>query len=139
MSQDNVALVVSQFEAVNAGDFSAVTDRWAEDVSLVAHGELAGLVGATGHKVVAGKVAVALWFADWFQQFAHDYRFEIDESRDLGERVIIIATHHGRGRASGVPVTIQSGYLYTLREGDISRIELWNDRAGAFEAAGLTE
>ena len=139
MSQQNVALVVSQFEAVNSGDFTAVTDRWAEDVTLIAHGELAGLVGVSGHNVAVGKEAVALWFADWFEQFAHGYRFEIDESRDLGDRVVIVATHYGRGRASGVPVTIQSGYLYSLREGNVGRIELWDDRAGAFEAAGLGE
>jgi ketosteroid isomerase-like protein len=139
MSQENVDLVLGQFEAVNARDFDAVLDAWAEDVTLLTHGDLAGLVGVTGHNAVAGKEAVSDWYGDWFRQFARDYRFEIDQVHDLGDRVLIVATHHARGRTSGVPVTIRSGYLYTVREGKVSRMELWDDGNDALEAAGLRE
>jgi ketosteroid isomerase-like protein len=114
-------------------------DGWAEDVTLVTHGDLAGLVGVTGHNVLAGKEAVRDWFADWFRQFARDYRFEIDQVHDLGDRVLIVAIHHARGRTSGVPVTIRSGYLYTAREGKVSQMELWDNSEDALEATGLPE
>jgi ketosteroid isomerase-like protein len=138
MSQENVKLVVGQFEALNIRDFAAITGAWVEDVTLMVHGDL-GLVGVAGRDVVNGKEAVGEWFGDWFRQFARDYRFAIDESRDLGDQVVVVATHHARGRTSGVPVTIQSGYLYTVRYGKITRIELWADSAGALEAAGIPE
>jgi ketosteroid isomerase-like protein len=88
---------------------------------------------------VVGKEAVGEWFGDWFRTFDRDYRFEVDETRDLGDRVLIVATHHGRGRISGAPATQQMGYLYTVRDGKVSLLEIWTDQAHALEAAGLSE
>jgi ketosteroid isomerase-like protein len=140
MSRETVALVVRQFEAVNRREFEAVLDTMHDDVTLVVHGHLVGLGSVDGRDSAVGKQAVGDWFREWFSAFSDDYRFEIDEARDLGDRVLVIATHHGYGRASGVPVTIQSGYLYSVRLAKVSRIELWGDRAaGALEAAGLQE
>ena len=136
MSQENVEVVVGQFEGVNARAFANVMDAYAEDVILIPHGRW-GVLGS--HQVVAGKDAVGEWFGDFFRAFAPDYRFEVEESRDLGDRVLIVATHHGRGRASGVPVATQTAYLYTVRKGKISQVELWDDRDEALEAAGLRE
>lgn len=135
MSQENVGIVVGQFEGTNAREFAAVRDTWSEDVTLVVHSDL----GVVPHRPVAGKEAVGEWFGDWFRQFSRDYSFEVEESRDLGERIFMVATHHGRGRVSEVPVTLRTAYLYTLRAGKISRIEVWAERAAALEAAGLSE
>jgi ketosteroid isomerase-like protein len=135
MSQGDVDVVVGQFEGVNARDFKAVMDAYADDVTLVLHAELR----AGGGKGATGKKAVGEWFGEWFRTFASDYRFEIEESRDCGDRVFIVATHHGRGRASGVPVTQRTAYVYTVRQGRVSRVEAWVDREAALEAAGLRE
>jgi ketosteroid isomerase-like protein len=138
MSRENVEVVVgTQFEDFNARNFAAILDAWTEDVSLVAHGSWA-LVGPGGHGVV-GKEAVAATFGDWFAEFGRDYQVEIDELHDLGDRVLVVATDRSRGRTSGVPVSVQASYLYTLRERRICRIEIWDDRNAALEAAGLQE
>ncbi len=68
------------------------------------------------------------WFGDWFRQFGRDYRFDIVEARGAGDRVFILATHHGRGRESGVPVEETWAYLYGVRDGRVTLVELWNDR-----------
>ena len=86
-----------------------------------------------------GRDAVGQWFADWFTTFQPGYHFDIDEARDLGDVVLLVATHHGRGRTSGVEVRGQTGYLYKLRDGKIVRVELYRSRDGALEAAGLSE
>ena len=91
----NVEIVVGQFEAVNARDFAAAMEAYAEDVTLTAHGPLGEMVGRTA----TGKKAVGDWFGDWFQQFAPDYRFQIEDARGSGDLVFIVATHSGRGRA----------------------------------------
>ena len=135
MSRENVEIVVGQFERFNSRDFDAIFDAWTDDVSLVAHGSWA-LVGPTGREVV-GREAVAEAFGDWFRQFGRGYQIEVDELHDLGDRVLVVATDQGRGRTSGVPVAIQASYLYTLRERRISRMEIWDDRDAALEAAGL--
>ena len=135
MSRDNVKVVVGQFEGVNARDFAAVMDAYADDVVLALHGKLRGLGGGGA----VGKKAVGEWFGDWFRTFDSDYRFEIEEARDWDDRVFVVATHRGRGRGSGVPGTFRTAYVYTVREGKVSRVEVWTDRDAALEAAGVEE
>ena len=124
MSEENVRVVVKQFEDVNVRDFPAAMDAYADDVTLVFHGD--GLLKPRA----TGREAVGEWFGDWFRQFGRDYRFDIVEARGAGERVFILATHHGRGRESGVPVEETWAYLYAVRDGRVARVELWNDRDG---------
>jgi ketosteroid isomerase-like protein len=133
MSQENVEIVIGQFEKTNARDFKAVMDAYADDVILRLHGWLRNISGVAA----VGKEAVGEWFGDWFRTFDRDYRFEVDEARDLGDRVLIVATHHGRGRISGAPAMEQMGYLYTVRDGEVSLVEIWTDPVDALEAAGL--
>jgi ketosteroid isomerase-like protein len=135
VSEENVKLVVGVFDSTNAGDWEAVADAYSDDTALVVHADF----GAFGSEAI-GKPAVIRWFADWFRQFAPDYRFEVHEARAAPEdRVFLVATHHGRGRVSGVPVTQESSYVYTLRAGKIARTEVWAERESALAAAGISD
>jgi ketosteroid isomerase-like protein len=131
MSQTNVEVVLALFDSTNARDFEAVMEAYADDVVLSVHGEL----GALGGDDAVGKEAVGEWFGDWFRTFDRDYRFEIEESQDWGEQVYIVATHHGRGRASGAPVAQRTGWIYTLRDGKVVRCDAYPDPAAALAAA----
>jgi ketosteroid isomerase-like protein len=134
MSQENVEVVCDQFAATNERDFPRAMSHYAEDVELVVDPD-AFLEGGT----FKGRHAVGQWFANWFTTFEPGYHFDIEEARDLDDVVFLIATHHGRGRTSGVEVHGQTGYLYGLRDGKIVRVELYRSRAEALEAAGLEE
>jgi ketosteroid isomerase-like protein len=134
MSQENVEVVRDQFAATNERDFPRAMSHYAEDVELVVHPD-AFLERGT----FKGRHTVGQWFANWLTTFEPGYHFDIEEARDLGDVVLLIASHHGRGRASGVEVHGQTGYLYTLRSGKIVRAELYPGRAEAFEAAALPE
>ena len=134
MADENVEVVLKQFEDTNSRDFGSVMDAYAEDVTLALHGEVGPLSNAA-----TGKAAVGEWFGDWFRQFGRDYRFDIEETRGAGDRVFVLANHYGRGRGSGVPVEERWAYLYTVRDGKVSRVELWNGRdarEAALEALG---
>ena len=132
MSQENVDIVRAQFAATNAQDFPTAMTFYAEDVVLAVDPE-AFLDGGT----FRGRRAVGRWFADWFATFEPGYEFEIEEARDLGDRVLLVASHRGRGRTSGAEVSGRSGYVYSLRGGLIVRVELLRSRAAAIAAAGL--
>ena len=134
MSQENMDIVVEQFERTNARDFAGVMGTWAEDVTLVLHGDFVPF-----DRTAIGKAAVGEWFRDWFRQFGPDYRFEIEESLDAGDRVFLVATHHGRGRQSGVAVEQRTAYVCTLHKGKVTRVEVWADREAALAAVGLSE
>ena len=134
MSQANVDVVRDQFEAVNERDFRRAMSHYAEDVELVVDPH-AFLASGTWK----GREAVGAYFGDWFSTFEPGYRFELEETLDLGDKVLLVATHYGRGRSSGAEVQTQTGYLYGLRDGKILRAELYAGRAEALEAAGLSE
>ena len=135
MSQENVDLVVGLFESTNKRDFQAVMDAYADDMVLVNHGELR-VAGGPG---VVGKEAVGEWFADWFRSFERDYRLEVEGTHDLGDRVLLFATHHGRGRTSGAPIDQQGSWIYTVHDGKVVRCDIYSDRSAALEAAGVSE
>jgi ketosteroid isomerase-like protein len=63
----------------------------------------------------------------------------VEEIIDAGDRVLLVAHHQGRGRKSGVEVDTRFYEVYTLHEGKISRVDEFNERAEALEAAGLSE
>jgi ketosteroid isomerase-like protein len=130
VSQENVEVVLDQFAAVNERDFPRAMSHYAEEVELVVHPD-AFLEGGT----FKGREAVGEWFGDWFRTFEPGYRFEIDEARDMGDLVYLLASHGGRGRTSGAEVHGQTGYLYGLRGGKIVRAELFSSGAEALAAA----
>jgi ketosteroid isomerase-like protein len=134
MPRENVEVVLDQFAAVNERDFPRAMALYAEDVELVVDVD-AFLESGT----FRGREAVGEWFGNWFATFEPGYRFEIDEARDLGDKVLLIARHRGRGRASGVEVRGETGYLYEVRDGTVTRAELFASGAKARHAAGLAE
>jgi ketosteroid isomerase-like protein len=134
MSKRNVEVVRDQFAAVNERDFPRAMSHYAEDVELVVDPD-AFLERGT----FKGRDAVGQWFGNWFRTFEPGYHFDIEEARELGDVVCLIARHHGRGRSSGVEVHGQTGYLYRLRGGKIVRVELYPSGAEALKAVGLRE
>ena len=134
MSRENVAIVAALFERTNARDFSAVMDAYADDIVLAHHGD----VQAVGGEGAVGKRGVGEWFGDRMQTFDRNYRFEIEELRELGDRVLVVAVHHGRGRASGAEFARRAAWVYTLREGEIVRCDVYDGRAEALEASGFS-
>jgi ketosteroid isomerase-like protein len=134
MSQEDVEIVLDQFAATNERDFARAMRHYADDVELVVPPNSSLEVGA-----FKGREAVGRWFGDWFRHFRPGYEFEIEEARDLGHAVLIVASHRGYGRTSGAEVHGRTAYLYTLRNGKIARVEFDVDRSKALEAAGLRE
>ncbi len=135
MSQENVEIVVGQFENANARDFKAVMDAYADDVVLVLHGDLRSING----EGATGEDAVGEWFGDWFSTFESDYHLEVEETRDQGDRVLVVATHHVRGRASGAAVSRRTAWVYTVSDEKVVHCDAYFDPAEALEAAGLRE
>lgn len=135
MSREDVEIVLDQFAATNERDFDRAMALYTDDVELVVPpGSSFPEVGT-----FRGREAVGRWFGGWFQSFESDYHFEIEEARDLGHAVLIVASHHGQGRASGIEVRRRTAYIYTLRDGRICRVEFDIDRNEALEAAELSE
>ena len=133
MSQENVEIAVGYYEATDLGK---AIDALADDVTFIFHGEGRHLAGAG---TISGKRLAIEWLADWFSRFDPDYKMEVTESRDWGDRVLVVTTHHAKGRASAVPISQQTAQVMTVAGGEIVRQEFFSSRDEALEAAGLSK
>jgi hypothetical protein len=63
--------------------------------------------------------------------------FALNEVREVGDHVVVLARFHGRGRASGAEVDIPIGVVGKVRERKIAEARMFSDPDEALEAAGL--
>lgn len=54
-------------------------------------------------------------------------------------RVVSLIRHRGKGRNSGLPMEMEMAQIATVRDGKVTRVEYYDDRADALDAAGLGE
>ena len=77
------------------------------------------------------------FFVDFLDAF-ESTRVEPDEFIEAGDQVVVPQTGHLRGR-DGIEVTARVTLAWTLREGAIVRICLYQQKREALEAVGLSE
>jgi ketosteroid isomerase-like protein len=128
MSPDNAAVVRRMLDAYFRGDFETALSSFAEDV------EWRDQFGTyRGHEGVAQ--STARWSAAW-----DDLEMEIDELLETNhEHVVVILKQTARGRGSGVPVEGETGWIYTVRGGEIVNVRLVGDAREVRKAAGLDD
>jgi ketosteroid isomerase-like protein len=132
--QDPVEVIREQYRATNDRDFQRAMAYYGEDVVLVVE------EGFLNTGTFEGKEAVGEWFGDWFRAFASDYRFTIDEIRELEPGLVfLMATYGGTGRTSGAQVSDRRAYLYRVEDGKITQVQLFVTSESAIEAASLPE
>jgi len=131
MSQDNVEIVRRMYEAFHAGDVEGALAYFEPEVMFDASVRVDGGIGHGREELNA---MVAQWVGAWEQ-----WRETIEEMRDLGSRVCVVTTQHGRGRGSGIELEDRYVVLYELEGDQISRMTLYATTAEALEAAGVRE
>ena len=73
----------------------------------------------------------------WTEDF--DWTIEIEEIEDAGEgKVIVNTVQRATGKASGVPVELHMGAVWTVENGRVVSAENFLDPAEARAAAGLS-
>jgi ketosteroid isomerase-like protein len=133
MAQRNVEIVREHFAATNERDFERAMSYYADDVELIVPRGEGGVEVGT----FRGRESVGEWFGDWLRSFEPGYRFEIEKAVDLGDAVLVLTSHSGRGRASGAEIHGKRANIYGLRSGKIVSVELFASHAEALEAARL--
>ncbi len=128
MSQENVEIVQSAFDAWDRGDRDAILAVCDEDIVVIQAAELPGVPALqNGHAGVLE--AFALWPGYW-----DGYWIEIVRARDLGEQVLVTTDQGGRSKETGIEVTAQFTFLFTLREGKITEWRIFLRESDALEA-----
>ena len=133
MSQENVEIARRSNEVLANSDWSRLSEVLDPDVVL----DLSRNVFNPG--VYRGYDGFRRWLAS-VDEMWEDFRVEVQEYIDAGDKLVVDNRISGRGRESGVDVDMRVFGIWTFREGRVLRIVGgYRDRAEALEAAGLAE
>ena len=131
MSEENVEMLREMYGAFHRGDAASALRFFDPEVVLDASHRVDGRVGRGLEEVAA---IVVEWMETW-----EDWHQEVEEVRDLGDRVLVITMQSGRGRESGVEWSNRFGMLYDVEDGRVTRWTIYDDVRRSLEAAGLSE
>jgi uncharacterized protein len=85
-----------------------------------------------------GHEQVRQFFQEWLEAFeTQDIRAET--FIDAGDRVVVGHRISGRGKTSGAEVEMHRWMVYSVRNGLVARIDVFETNVQALEAAGLSE
>jgi ketosteroid isomerase-like protein len=132
MSQENVEIVRRMNEAWNGRDHGAWLAAYSPEAEIDwsrSRGPLKGVY--RGHDELE-----AFWDAFW--STFEDVQVEYHGFTEVGREVVVPNTAHIRGR-QGIEVVARSTFVYTVENGQITRNRMFQERAEALEAAGLSE
>ena len=131
MSEENVQLIRAAIDAINADDVDALLGMAAPgfeyDVSR-AVGPFSG--------VYSLDELPRVW--EEFSGSWESSRYDADEFIETGDRVVTPFTNYLRGR-DGIEVQARAAFVWTIRDGAIAHVCLYQERQEALEAAGLSE
>jgi ketosteroid isomerase-like protein len=134
MSQ-NVEVVRRIWEAAERGDDQAVFALYDPDIVWRSRTE-GPLEGAGG--VVHGHDGVRKFFRDWLEAF-ETYQAKAAAFIEAGDEVVVGYKVTGRGKASGMDVEMSRWNLYEIENGLVTRVDIFESRGAALEAAGLSQ
>jgi ketosteroid isomerase-like protein len=131
MSQENVRVVRAAFEALNRRDLDAVFASTAPEFEI----DMSRSVGMERGTYDADqwRAVTRGWFDAW-----ESAQWEVAEYIDVGEHVVTPVTNRLRGRA-GIEVQARVTWLWTLRDGLVKRLAIYQEPDEALQAAGLSE
>lgn len=131
MSQENVEVVQSAFDAWERGDTDSILQVCDEGIVVIQPAELPGVAPRqVGHAGVLE--AFALWPEHW-----DDFRVEILRRFASRDQVVVTTEQSGRSKDSGIEVATQFTFLFTLRDRKITEWRIFMREPEALEAAGL--
>ena len=132
MSEKNVATVRAIWDAVNRGDideaFKYAPDDFVADWSSSE---------APESGVYRGRDEVKARFERTREVWSEMEHFET-EIVDAGDQVVRVGGVRARGRGSGAEVSAQGAQVWTFQGETPISVRLYQDKAEAFEAAGLS-
>jgi ketosteroid isomerase-like protein len=132
MSRENVEVVRSHLEAWNQRDEAAYVASFRSDAEIDWSRARAPYRG-----VYRGREQQKAFWNEFWSTF-EDSQLEIHDLTEAGSEVVVWNTAHMWGR-DGIEVSATSALVFTVENGEITCLRLFQERDEALEAAGLEE
>jgi uncharacterized protein len=134
MSHENVEVVREGWDAWTRGDLSALL-RYFDPNVVWDTSHFHDWPESTYHAIEGVERFLSEWSDVW-----DDYEIHVEDIRAAPDgRVVSLIVQRARGRSSGLAMEMKSAQVATLRDGKVTRIDNYEDRAEALEATGLGE
>ena len=135
MSQENVEIVCRAIDLVNEGELRRAIEGTDEAFEMDWSDSIGPVSG-----VYRGRDQV-LGLLETFSEAWDELRWEVQEVIDLdrSDQVLVVNKVRMRGRVSHAIVEATGAQLWTIRHGKPWRAKLYQSKADALEAAGLSE
>ena len=128
-------LVRQAFEAANRGDYEVAFAFYDRDIEFFPPVGLVGLGDQASYRGLDERMRYQQnWHAEW-----GEFRYEPDELRDLGDRLLAIGRIRSSGLTSGAGTDTDYADLFTLAAGRVTREQTFFNRGDGLNAAGLSE
>jgi len=75
---------------------------------------------------------LAEWTSAW-----DDWELQIDALRDAGEKVVAVTRQRGRSKLAAMPVEMSFAQVFTVRDEEQARMDMYSDVGAALKAVGL--
>ncbi|HXB15997.1 MAG TPA: nuclear transport factor 2 family protein [Solirubrobacteraceae bacterium] len=132
MAVENLEIVRQFLAEVNEKNLAGALGRVAPD-AVLDWSDSQAPDGGLFH----GRDAWGKWMEGRWESLV-DATFDTSELVDVPpDAVVLVAYMRGRGRASGLQTEALGAGVFTLRDGSIARLRLYQTRAEAFKAVGL--
>jgi ketosteroid isomerase-like protein len=128
---ERVEIVRRMYQARDGGNLDTVMACFHPDVVLDARAR-----PDTG--IVQGRSELARTIGEWVDTF-DEWREDIEEIRDLGSQVYVVATQRGRGKGSGIEIETRYALLYKVQGDQITQMTMFREPAEALAAARTKE
>jgi ketosteroid isomerase-like protein len=133
MSQENVEVVRRITRAFNEGDVDALVAELDPNVEW----EEQSIPGVD--PVYHGHEGVRRWAQTLLGPELRSLEVRVDELSEAGDAVIASGRARAEGRSSGVEIEMPLQIVFTFREGQVVRRQVFQRREDALEAVGLRE
>ena len=132
MTQSNTDLVREAFKRWNRDDHEWVLDHiHPEAVIDVVSAQLAEGAPFRGHD------GYRQWMATMQESFER-WESHAESFRDQGDNVIVLGQQHLRGRGSGIELEQQTGWIFEVHDGKITRFQAFFSHEEALAAGGIS-
>jgi ketosteroid isomerase-like protein len=131
MSSENVEVVRRGYEY-----FAATRDVLAEGLTTDFVWDMSNFRGWPEQQTYEGVEGARAFLRDWLSAW-DDWQLEVEAYHDAGDRVVAVLRQHGISKATGLPVEMTFGQVWTVVDGRESRMEMYADPAEALASAGV--
>ncbi|KAA5549213.1 nuclear transport factor 2 family protein [Adhaeribacter rhizoryzae] len=123
--QENVKVVQEGYRLFLTGEIENLMPHYTEDVEYI-------VPGPTDLSPIAGRYIGKDGVKQFYSKVGATFEFSVFEPLEMiaqGDKVVVLGHYQSKARATGQPLNIEWIHVFQLRDGKVSRFQIYEDTA----------